>query len=425
MERIKAMVVTILNRAVSRYIRRNHIKVIAVAGSIGKTSTTNAIRTVLSQKYRVHQPKTAYNTNKSVHLEMFDLSFATNPLGWFWTVGKVLLRTLGRAPYEVLVIEIGTDHPGELRTFDWLQPDIGVLTAIAPEHMEYFRTIEAVAEEELLITGFCKQLVFNSNAVARKYLPADLANAGAERLVWYGKATDFEARNYRVSGTDVRADFRFDGNLAKGVNLQVLGVHSLDALMAATAVAAQCGLTLGETASGLRAVQPVRGRMQRLDGLNGSIIIDDSYNASPAAVKAALDVLVQFDVPQRIAVLGSMNEMGDYSERAHREAGAYCDPDRLDVVVTIGADANQYLAAEAEKRGCTVERFLSPYNAGDYIKGRLNAGAAVLFKGSQNGVFAEEAIKSILADQADAAKLVRQSDYWMNVKRQQFKAAQE
>lgn len=430
MEHIKELVVQLLNRAAVRYIRRNDIKVIAVAGSIGKTSTVQAVRTVLAQKYRVHQPKTAYNTNKSIHLEMFDMNFATSLPGWLWATAKMLVRSAGKADYDVLVVEIGTDYPGELQSFAWLEPEIGVLTAIAPEHMEKFKTIGAVAAEELEIVKFCKQLVFNSNKVAREYLPdglrkpvaggTGLAGSGSSRLVWYGKGTGFEARNYQITGTHVRADFRLDGALVKNVELKVLGVHSLDALTAAAAVGALCGLSTEEVSAGLRGIRPVKGRMQRLSGIRNATVIDDSYNASPDAIKAALDVLAQFDVPQRIAVLGTMNEMGDYSPQAHREVGSYCDPDVLSLVVTIGADANEYLAAEAEKRGCKVERFLSPYDAGEFVKQQLADGAAVLFKGSQNAVFAEEAIKPVLADKADESLLVRQSGYWMAKKRQQF-----
>lgn len=416
MEKIKAIVVRLLNRAIVRYIKRNRIRVIAVAGSIGKTSTANAIRTVLGRKFRVHQPKTAYNTNKSVHLEMFDMNFATSLPGWFWTVAKVLVRSLGKADYEVLVIEIGTDHPGELRSFAFLRPEIGVLTAIAPEHMEYFKTIEAVAEEELSIAGFCDQLIFNANAVGRKFVPADIA----KQAVWYGKATGFEADNYRIAHNTSTADFRLAGRQVKGVGLQVLGEHSLDALLAAAAVASRLGLDSDEIAAGLKAVNPVKGRMQRLQGAQDSIIIDDSYNASPEACKAALDVLGQFEAPQRIAVLGMMNEMGGYSAQAHREVGRYCDPAGLDLVVTIGTDANEYLAAAAEARGCRVERFANPYEAGASVKRQLKPGAAVLFKGSQNAVFAEEAIKPLLADPADEARLVRQSAFWMERKRRQF-----
>jgi UDP-N-acetylmuramoyl-tripeptide--D-alanyl-D-alanine ligase len=420
MKAIKQAVVRLLNRAVADYLRRNKVKVIAVAGSIGKTSTANAIRVILAQKYKVHQPKTAYNTNKSVHLELFDLPFATSAIGWAKTLLTLLLRSRGKAPYEVVVIEVGIDHPAEMPSFAWLRPQVGVLTAIAPEHMEYFKTIEAVAEEELAMGEFCDELLFNTNTVDERFLSDDMK----ARARWY-QSGDYRADNYRVQDNKVLADFLVAGERLPDVELQILGEHSLDALVAAAAVGAQQDLDQQQIAAGLRAVEPVKGRMQRLSGAKGSIIIDDSYNASPQAAKAALDVLVQFVAPQHVAVLGMMNEMGEYSLQAHTEVGEYCDPAKLDLVVTIGPDANEYLAAAAEKRGCKVERFTNPYMAGEFIKQQLKPGAAVLFKGSQNGVFAEEAIKAVLADPADKDRLVRQSAYWMKRKQAQFKPPDE
>lgn len=416
MEKLKSSVVKVMNWAVRRYIDRNGIKVIAVAGSIGKTSTTNAIRTVLSRQFKVHIPKTTYNTNRSVHLELFDLPFATSTAGWAGLVARVLLKSAGKAPYEVLVIEIGTDHPGELQSFVWLKPDIGVLTAIAPEHMEHFKTIEAVAEEELSIADFCKELVFNANTVDRAHAPSALS----ERAIWYGSGSAYEATKYRMEQNRVLADFSVAGEMLESVELRVLGEHSLDALAAAAAVASRCGMKAEDIGHGLQAIAPVKGRMQRLDGVKNTIIIDDSYNASPQACKAALDVLASFVTTQRIAVLGMMNEMGDYSAQAHREVGEYCDPARLDLVVTIGSEANHYLAGAAAAKGCAVKPFDSPYDAGAFVRAQLKPGAVILFKGSQNGVFAEEAIKSVIADPADTVKLTRQSAYWMQQKRLQF-----
>jgi UDP-N-acetylmuramoyl-tripeptide--D-alanyl-D-alanine ligase len=412
MKILKQLVTSLLNQAILRYIRRNNITVIAVAGSIGKTSTTQAIRTVLAQKYRVHIPSTAYNTTKSVHLEFFDLHYATSFFGWLKPVLLVLVKSFGKAPYSHMVIEIGTDHPGEMQEFAWLRPAIGVLTAISPEHMEYFETIDNVAKEELAIASFCDRLFLSANMVDRQLVPNDIAN----RATWYGVGTEFVADAYRVNGQAVTADFTVQTMHLKAVDLQVLGVHSLNSLVAAAAVGHARDLDPEEIRRGLGAFQPVSGRMQRLQGIKNALIIDDSYNASPEAAKAALDTLYQFDAPQRIAVLGMMNEMGGYSERAHREVGDYCDPQKLQLVVTVGEDANRYLAEAAEEKGCKVERFVEPFSAGEFVKRQLQADAVLLFKGSQNGVFVEEAIKPILKDDADHARLVRQSEFWLDRK---------
>jgi UDP-N-acetylmuramoyl-tripeptide--D-alanyl-D-alanine ligase len=118
-----------------------------------------------------------------------------------------------------------------------------------------------------------------------------------------------------------------------------------------------------------------------------------------------------------------MNEMGRESAQMHEEIGAYCDPAKLQLLVTIGQEARDYIAAAAQKNGCEVASFNSPYEAGAYVKQQLHKGAVVLAKGSQNGVFAEESIKPLLANQADEAKLVRQSEHWLNIKKRQFSAS--
>jgi UDP-N-acetylmuramyl pentapeptide synthase len=209
--------------------------------------------------------------------------------------------------------------------------------------------------------------------------------------------------------------------------LKVIGEHSLQALMVAGAVGELCGLSEKQIADGIRAVEPVRGRMQPLRGVFGSTIIDDSYNASPEATKAALDMLYQLSAQHRIVILGTMNEMGDYSAKAHEEVGAYCDPAKLDLVVTVGDDAAKLLAPPARERGCKVKSFTSPYEAGAYVRQHLEklgaeigAQTIVLAKGSQNLVFCEETVKLLLADPADTGRLVRQSDLWMQRKRAQF-----
>ena len=115
-----------------------------------------------------------------------------------------------------------------------------------------------------------------------------------------------------------------------------------------------------------------------------------------------------------------MNELGDYAKQAHQEIGDYCDPKRLDLVVTLGPEANEFLAPAAQAKGCQVKSFDSPYDAGEYIKSVIKDKAVALIKGSQNKVFAEEAIKSLLANKSDESKLVRQSPQWLDIKKQAF-----
>src|SRR5205807_32743 len=130
----------------------------------------------------------------------------------------------------------------------------------------------------------------------------------------------------------------------------------------------------------------------------------DTYNASSEAMLAALDTLYRIAAPQKIAVLGNMNELGGYALVEHEKVGKHCDPRELDLVVTIGTESNKYLAAAARDKGCRVESFDDPYSVADYLRQVVKEGAAILIKGSQNKIFLEEAVKLLLADPADAKK---------------------
>jgi UDP-N-acetylmuramoyl-tripeptide--D-alanyl-D-alanine ligase len=200
------------------------------------------------------------------------------------------------------------------------------------------------------------------------------------------------------------------------VNLQLLGEHSLKAAAAAGAVGAKMGLSLEEITIGMAKIRAVPGRMNILRGVNGSTLIDDSYNSSPMAIAAALKTLYMVDATQRVAILGSMNEFGELSPKAHDAVGKLCDPHFLDWVVTVGDDAEKYLAPAATGKGCQVRSFKSPYDAGGFVHSVLKKGGVVLVKGSQNGVFTEEATKVLLHDATDEAQLVRQSPAWMDKK---------
>jgi UDP-N-acetylmuramoyl-tripeptide--D-alanyl-D-alanine ligase len=180
------------------------------------------------------------------------------------------------------------------------------------------------------------------------------------------------------------------------------------------------GLGQQEVIDGLSAIRPVNGRMNILRGLLDSTIIDDTYNSSPAAAVAALQTLYLFPSKQKIAVLGSMNELGEFSQKAHEEVGAVCDPTLLDWVVTIGNDAEKFLAPAAAKRGCQIRSFKSPYEAGAFVHSVLHPKATILAKGSQNGVFAEEALKILLHSTEEESQLVRQSSDWIARKEAMF-----
>ena len=416
----RSLVAAILGWQVRRLRSKNDFKVIAVAGSIGKTSTKLAIAQVLKAGLKVQFQDGNYNDLVSVPLIFFgqQLPSLFNPVAWlavFWR-NEQLLRA--RYPYDVVVVELGTDQPGDIGEFGrYLKVDIGVIAAITPEHMEFFKDLDAVASEELALADMSSLLLINKDLSPAKYLDKITAS-----LLTYGvrQSADFQLTNAVFSDEKCSFDFLRADKLFLQANHELVAEPQLYSVAAAMAVASELGLGAAAIKKGLANIHPVSGRMQRLGGVNNSVIIDDTYNASPQAVKAALDTLYRIKASHKIAILGNMNELGRYSEKAHMQIGGYCDPAKLDLVVTIGPDANEFLAAAAEKKGCKVQSFESPYTLGEYLKPIIKENTVILAKGSQNRVFAEEAVKQLLANPADQSKLVRQSKEWLKIKQKAF-----
>lgn len=387
---LKNILVKILGLQVKRLRRKNDFKIIGVVGSIGKTSTKLAVAKVLESEKRVRFQEGNYNDIVSVPLVVFGHSMPPLWNIWQWLVilFKNEYQIYFSYPFEFVVLELGTDGPGQISQFrKYLHLDVAVLTAIAPEHMEFFENIKNVADEEWSVQYF-SDLVFVNRDLC-KILPDDFNH---EKIIFYGKESALEYKP------------------------EVLSQVQLYSISAAVLVAKKFGISEEKIKESVNKIRAFSGRMQMLGGINNSVIIDDSYNASPDAVKMALDTLYKYPRTQKIAILGMMNELGDSSEMEHKKIGKYCDAKLLDWVVTIGKDANLFLAPVAKQNGCQVYEAPNSYDAGEFVKGKIGDNAVILVKGSQNGVFAEEAIKPLLADHSDISKLVRQDKYWMERK---------
>jgi len=398
---------------VNRLRQRNDFIIVAVAGSVGKTSTKLAIASLLSSRQKVIFQDGNYNDRLTVPLVLFGRTEPGiyNIPAWLKILWSSQLALRRPYPFEIAVLELGTDKPGELAHFSYLQPELVVITAVAPEHMEFFVTLERVAKEELTPLAFAKDSLLNLDDIGPEYMPQETQHSYGENPAAEYKLV--KSRQQELKGQQIEVSLK---GHELSLDTPLLGKQGAKIILAATAVADLLGWPLSDIKSGLQAVGPVAGRMNVLPGVSDSQLIDDTYNSSPSAAKAALDVLFQTRAGQRVAVLGDMNELGVQSEAAHREIGAYCNPDKLDLIVTIGPESAEFLAPAAAKNGCRIKSFNNPYEAGTYVKQQLKPGAVVLAKGSQNGVFAEEALKILLCDPADKAKLVRQSPYWLKLK---------
>jgi UDP-N-acetylmuramoyl-tripeptide--D-alanyl-D-alanine ligase len=416
-------------RQVVRLIRRHKLKVIAVAGSVGKTSTRAAIVTVLRHKYQtqnISQP--GYNSEIGLPLSVFDFTvprMMLNPIAWAWLLLRSEVIIWSKYPHQVLVLELGIDHPGEMQRYlRYLKPDLGVMTAVTPEHMENFTGLDAVAAEEMLLAAKSTRFLANHDdvpsQVRRRYIQDHPKHYyyGLDRQVAYSarlKTSDL------IEGTCC-SFYKAAHEVIKDQIVHTYGPSSLKSATAAFAVGDLMGMTSGQIERGLEQVRPIRGRMNILPGLNESTIIDDTYNSSPAAAIASLQALEDTHANGRkIAILGSMNELGKKGPEYHEEVGAAAAG--VDLLVTIGELANKHLGPAALEAGLDSSKFKpsdSPYAAGRYARLLLSPHDVVLVKGSQDRVFAEEAVKQLLARPEDSDELVRQSDPWMATKVELF-----
>lgn len=418
---LKSLVVAVLAWQVKRLRSKNQFKIVGVVGSMGKTSTKLAIAQTLEKTLKVRYQEGNYNDIVTVPLIFFGLPEPSlfNPFAWLKTF-IVCEKQIKNYPYEVVVVELGTDTPGQIAEFKkYLELDIAVVTAVAPEHMEFFGDLKSVADEELSVAGFSKKIVYNADLVDAEYsasLPEGSVSYGIEKT-----EVDYRIANIFHSAAGLEGDIKTGNDIYLHVAHEVVSETQLYSLLAAVVVGKELELKPTEILAGLSAIRPVSGRLRRLRGLNGSMIIDDTYNSSPEAVKAGLNMLYKLEAPQKVAILGNMNELGSMSESAHKEIGEMCDPNQLAMVITIGPDANKYLAQAAKDKGCNVNTFDDPNVAGEFLQSKIESGAVIFAKGSQNKVFAEEAIKKLLADPEDASKLVRQSPYWLKRKEASFK----
>jgi len=414
-----------LERIVKKFFKKHpEVKLVAVVGSVGKTSTKIAIGSVLADKFRVHLHEGNHNSELSAPLAILGVEYPENirSIGQ-WRIALRAARARIKMPtgVDVIVQELGTDRIGQIPHFGkYLKPDITVVTAVSPEHMEYFKTMDAVAKEELSAVGYSQWSLINRDDVPGEYA----ANLTTATISTYGST---DVAEYRFEADDFTLEDGYKGRFIAPefedvihVEAPVIGEHATRSVAAAGAVAARLGMSPEEIAAGMKKIHPVNGRMNLLRGTDGTYIIDDSYNSSPAAVASALRTLYQLNVPQRIAVLGSMNELGDMSAQAHQDIAELCDGSQLAYVITVGAEAEKHITSIAQTNGCQVLNAKSAIEAGAMVNKLLEPGGVALFKGSEGGIYLEEGIKVVLHSTADEEHLVRQSPAWLEKKRAFF-----
>ena len=351
-----------LQSLASEYRATLSLKAVCITGSNGKTSSKDLTASILAQRFSV--TKTAGNLN--------------NHLG----VPITLLRA--NSAHQAGVFEIGMNHVGEIEPLArMVRPDVAIITNVGIAHIEFMGSREAIAMEK----GMLAEVVAENGTVilnADDDFTPSIAQRTRGRVVTAGIASgDVRATDLQQLSNGIKFRLHATGQCMEA-ELPVPGEHMVRNALLACAAGIVLGLTLEECARGMRDLQLTAGRLTQKT-VAGIHLIDDTYNANPDSMSAALATLARMPVTgRRIAVLGRMGELGKESERGHRSVGEVAGREKIPCVITVGEEAS-WIADAAEKSGVpTIVRTANAEDATRVLREMAKAGDAVLVKGSRS-----------------------------------------
>lgn len=399
----------LLKPLIKALIKKYQPQVIAVTGSVGKTSVKEAIFAVLKNKYRVRRNVKNFNTELGLPLTILGLekSGGKNIFAWlkvFVRAFRLLIWRSQKYP-EVLILEMGADRPGDIHYLTSLaKPHIAVITLIGTSHIEYFGTIENIAKEKASIL---KRLSNQDWAIVNgddAILATAIKNYSVSKKTFgQGKNADIRLSNAHLLWHENTFGTNFKINY-QGAEIpiflpNILGAQHAMAAAAACAVGLVMGLNLVQCADALQDYVSPPGRTKLMPGVKKTWLIDDSYNASPQSTKVALEILR--DLPSqghKIAVLGDMLELGAESEKEHRAIGQLLVDYKIDYLFIVG-ERSRDIARGAIDAGMSDDRiyhFPQTFEAGIFLQERLKEGDVILVKGSR-GMKMEQIVYEIMA----------------------------
>ena len=421
------LVIQYLGWCARRAVHRDKPRVIVIAGSVGKTSTKEAIAVALG----VHEPGSDvcvapenYNNELGVPLTIFGKK-APGKSVFKWIALMIRATSLGigfgKIGCRMLVLEYATDKPGDIAYLLTIaKPHVAVLTAIGAEHTEFFKTIEAVQEEELsLLSGL------DADGIAVLNADDDHVMEGKgitdATVVTFGQSQQATVRVESLEQEREGVDLKFV-SLSHSVRFHLKGVFGLpSALSVAAALAVvyyHLDADLGDVVERLKSdFHGVPGRARLLSGIKQTTLLDDSYNSSPLSALSAIRDLATFPKEERanrIAAIGDMLELGSLAESAHEQLGEEIAKANIDILVLCGtlAPAVRDGALRVGMDENAIFHFATSGEAGLFIQHTLKKGDVVLIKGSQ-GVRMEKITKELMAEPEKADELLcRQGSKW-------------
>ncbi len=434
----KKIIVSILTLEARVVLSRYKPKIIAITGSVGKTSTKDAIYTAISPHFPTRKSDKSFNSEIGVPLTILGLPNGwNNPFRWLRNILKGFLICSLPKNYKLqtenypdwLVLEVGADRPGDIEKLtQWLKPDIAVITYFGkiPAHSEFFKSREEVIKEKSFLVKALKvggTLCLNNDDEDVRAL-RDLRRNTRLSTWSIQHESDFQASNFEITyrqnsvGAKTPSGITFkincDGNSIPIPVSGTVGRQHVYPVLAALAVGDSLGINMITMANSIRGHKTPPGRMKLVEGIKNSTIIDDTYNASPVAVTEALRALKETEASgKKVAVLGDMLELGKHSTKAHEAAGREATGS-CDILVTVGILARD-TAKGALENGMdekNIFQFDTAFEAGKPIENLIKQGDLVLVKGSQ-GVRMERIVEEIMAHPEDRENLlVRQEEEW-------------
>ena len=404
-------------------------RVIVITGSVGKTSTKDAVYAVLSALSYVRKSEKSFNSEIGLPLSVLGIPNGwSNPLVWTSNILRGLWLFIWPHKYpKWLVLEAGVGKPGDMRkTAAWLRADAVIVTAISetPVHIEFFDSREHLIEEKSALIRTLKPgglLVLNHDDEAVRKMKektkcrsiafgfsegADIRGSGDN--ISYNEKNEPEGVIFRVDAEGKSLPVVIDG---------VFGRNHIYASLAALALASGFKWNLLSAADSLRDYDVPPGRMRLVKGIKKSLIIDDTYNSSPVACEGALKTLGEIKCRvegcRKIAVLGDMLELGKHTIEAHKNIGRLTK-ENAEAVIVVGQRAKNIAegAREAGMRADSIFECVDSRGAGEFLKTFVQKNDIVLIKGSQ-GMRMERAVEQIMLEQDSKEKLlVRQDPEW-------------
>lgn len=419
-----------LRQRAFRVLKKYQPQIIGVTGSVGKTSTKEAIAWVLAEKFYLRKNDKNYNNEIGLPLTIVGVKSGGRSLwGWIKIFSYGLWIIIFPIKYpKILILEMGADHPGDIKYLtDFVKCQIGIVTEVGQSHIEFFGNLENIAREK-------GELVRNLSDKGLAILNVDnpLVSAMAENLrstvvtFGFGEQADLRAtdvafnysENGEIQGLSFKLNFRGTSIPVRLNN--VLAKHQIYSALIATAVAEELGMNLVEIAARLVDFSPPPGRLNLIAGIKKSFIIDDTYNASPDSSLAALAVLQEIKAVRKIAVLSDMLELGIETEKSHRQVGRKLFEIKADLIFLLGIRM-KFAYEELKKHNFNLKNifyFENHSDLGRKLQEKMREGDLILIKGSQS-MRMEKIVEEIMLNPQEAEKLLcRQDPEW---KKKEFK----